>query len=539
MKKIKNPISAAICAALSLLCALVVLMLARHDPAAAPKALTQLPDPSGTVESFAAALTAGDRAAARALCPDLFLPDPPAPDTQAATLAALAENSLRVQGRVTGTEGVRGTALLEVSYIDLPSLTAELQPDINARLSRYVEEAALASEIYDADKQYREDVVLRAWDEILQERIDRAEEFRQTGEIPVNLSYNGTGWQIEAAAGLTAPLQGGIPGGAGQGFESFLAARRSGALEGLVYIPKLYRLSYDPAVPVPAPDPAGYRTVPAPEQVSALPGAAALIGDTEPAFASALLEEGSGFSCYADESILTVVWHEKIIPAEFTYCEVYIADGSQLRRKIAEDTYGSSVLKYPTEYAAEANAVLATDADFYRYRGNLGVNVYDGEVYKFAGEAVDSCFFTRGGDMLFAYAGEITGEEQARDFVAQNDILTGVSFGPVLVDGGVNVTPERYPIGETYDPLARCVFCQLGPRHYLICAVDYYYTVDKIADLLVDKGVQKAYNMDGGQSSAIILGGVQQNRNIFGAERAQSDILYFATAVPEEERAEP
>jgi hypothetical protein len=133
--------------------------------------------------------------------------------------------------------------------------------------------------------------------------------------------------------------------------------------------------------------------------------------------------------------------------------------------------------------------------------------------------------------MLFAYAGELATEEDAARFVAENGIQTGICFGPVMVDGGVNVCPAYYGIGDYGGELARCAIGQVDELHYLVTAVDYYYSVSELADELITRGVRAAYNIDGGQSSAIIFRNQQINPSVFGAERAQSDCIFFATAL--------
>ena len=49
------------------------------------------------------------------------------------------------------------------------------------------------------------------------------------------------------------------------------------------------------------------------------------------------------------------------------------------------------------------------------------------------------------------------------------------------------------------------------------------------------KGCIKAYNLDGGQTSEITILGKPVNYIDFGAERPVSDIIYFASALPESE----
>ena len=60
-------------------------------------------------------------------------------------------------------------------------------------------------------------------------------------------------------------------------------------------------------------------------------------------------------------------------------------------------------------------------------------------------------------------------------------------------------------------------------------------TLSKFAGYVYGKGVQQAYALDGGQTSAIVMNDQLVNYVDFGKERFSSDIIYFATAMPERE----
>ena len=48
---------------------------------------------------------------------------------------------------------------------------------------------------------------------------------------------------------------------------------------------------------------------------------------------------------------------------------------------------------------------------------------------------------------------------------------------------------------------------------------------------LAAMNVKTAYNLDGGQSGTMVIGNRLKNRVGWGAEKPQSDILYFATGM--------
>ena len=58
-------------------------------------------------------------------------------------------------------------------------------------------------------------------------------------------------------------------------------------------------------------------------------------------------------------------------------------------------------------------------------------------------------------------------------------------------------------------------------------------TLAQAAKYLHAKGVENAYTLDGGQTSSMVFNGELVNRVDWGNERTMSDIIYFASAVPE------
>lgn len=314
------------------------------------------------------------------------------------------------------------------------------------------------------------------------------------------------------------------------------------ALGDTAALPKLYAIAEN-ATTAPKPDPSRFGSTTDTAQVEQVIALAAglLDGQSLAWDPNAQFMSGSEFKYYLDDSLFVLCWKE-IIDGKCCSCaEVKIADGSQLRRKLAGDSYGSSVQLYATQMARDANAVVAINGDFYAFR-NLGVTVYQRQLYRCNLNAVDSCFFTAGGDMLFAYAGQLKSEAETKQFIQDNNVLFSLAFGPVLVDGGQlkEVSPS-YPIGEVDHYYSRSSIGQLDTLHYLLMTVNYEgdyqhtCTIAQSGEYMFRKGCQKAYALDGGQTSIIVFRGDAYNRVDWDNERSMSDILYFATAVHQEE----
>ena len=257
---------------------------------------------------------------------------------------------------------------------------------------------------------------------------------------------------------------------------------------------------------------------------------------------------GSTVRWYFDETILCIVWQEVEAREVGTFAEVIVADGSQLRRRIAGDEPFSLQFATTTDFAQDSNAVLCLGGDFYHHGRACGVVVYQRQILRFEPVTSDNCYITADGDMLFSYRGQFATQEEAERFLAENDVLFSLCFGPVLIDDGVDVTPTSYQWGEINDTYARSALGLLDRHHYLTMnlncgrpGTEYYYlaTLRQEADAMLARGCVKAYALDGGQTATTVFGGERVNPVQFGWEKPISDVIYFCTALPEAQKTLP
>lgn len=340
-----------------------------------------------------------------------------------------------------------------------------------------------------------------------------------------------TGMSMQSNLNLTSKL------------DVFVNNAASDALGDLAYIKKIYTIPETDTV-APKPDESAFGTTTDPAVIeSVIASAAELLDGQETVWQPDLpFYPNTEMYYYRDATILVIVWKEIVQERCATLAEVKIADGSQFRRKLAEDTYGSSVYLNASTLAAAANAVVASNADYYAYR-QTGLTVYQRQLFRNSGDKLDTCFVTASGDMLFTRAGELVGDEAVQQYIEDNDVLFSLSFGPVLVENGEAQYCESYPIGEINTEYSRAGIGMTDELHYLLMTVNHTdgrhrATVNQFAELMQSKGVTKAYNLDGGQTSEITILGKAVNYVDFGAERAVSDIIYFATAIPDKEVGE-
>ena len=324
-------------------------------------------------------------------------------------------------------------------------------------------------------------------------------------------------------------------------YNMFITNTLSDTLDGVLSIPKTYWLNDDDLV-APKPNPDGYGTTQDPASLQwLLDKAAPLLDGQDTLFTTQTpVHQGSTIHYYYDETILVITWKQIINNCVHTISEVKIAHPSQFRRGLAGGEFGSDKQFSTTQMAKNVNAVVATSGDFYKFR-RVGAIAYQGELRRFEGKSVDTCFINEDGDVLFAYRGDLKSEAEALKFIEDNKVRYSLAFGPILVDDGKNVTPSNYGLGEINEEYSRAALCQMDKLHYLFVnstgepkkGMVNRQVIKDFAENLGEMGVDKAYALDGGQTTVIAMDGKLISYPDFGTQRLISDILYFATALPD------
>ena len=250
------------------------------------------------------------------------------------------------------------------------------------------------------------------------------------------------------------------------------------------------------------------------------------------------LYEDSIVRYYLDDSIFAITWQEVHDGSVYTFSEIKVSHPSQFRRHLAGGEYGSDMQYLTTEMAAEVNAVVASAGDFYRFR-DFGAVVYQGQAKRVEGTYAETCYIDSKGDMHFTYGGDVLTVEDVQKFVDEHDIQFSLAFGPILVDNYELVPHTWYGVGEITEGYARAALLQMDELHYIVVTANTtgphqeIPTVAQFAKNVAATGCKMAYSLDGGQTATIVMNDELINRPVYGQQRKISDIIYFATAVPD------
>ena len=315
----------------------------------------------------------------------------------------------------------------------------------------------------------------------------------------------------------------------------------STALDGLVSIPKIYVLS-DELIEAPEPNNDNFGAS------SNSLDTVEIVAQVEEQFhldstvwnVNRQILPGSRILWYLDDTIFSISWKQVYEGAAFSFTEIVIAHPSQFRRFLAEDTFGAPRQYFTTEMAASVHAVSALSADFYKFR-TLGTVVYHGKLCRMDGKNLDVCYVDTSGNLNLVPRGELLEEKDMLRYIEENDITFSLSFGPAMILDGEICIPDYYPVGEITGEYSRCCLCQVDDLHYLLVTSNQQppytnrLTLQQFTQVVFDQGVVTAYALDGGQTATMYTSHQLFNAVDFGSERVVSDIIYFATALPEEE----
>lgn len=238
------------------------------------------------------------------------------------------------------------------------------------------------------------------------------------------------------------------------------------------------------------------------------------------------------FTSYSDETITVKYSTERAYNSAIHYIDVRIAHPSQIRLALYGNEYSMKTRNYPSEIAKTVNAVAAIDGSFYNNRSS-GWVIYHGKVCRSR-----PCWYDV---LLIDSDGNLHAERdfniEASGILKKYDIVSAITFGPKLVENG----EMKYISSGAWQPLTpepRAAICQYSDGlHYLLCVAEgrmprsLGLTMQQFAKLLASKGVDFAYNLDGGQSGTLILGNHVKNVVAYGGQRQLGDIIYFATAM--------
>src|SRR6478752_117825 len=233
-------------------------------------------------------------------------------------------------------------------------------------------------------------------------------------------------------------------------------------------------------------------------------------------------------------TISTVVTGSGDSTVTYYVADVVVSDATQVRSAFAEDSFGENIIENTSDIAADNDAVLAINGDYYGFR-DTGIVIRNGVVFRDVGARQGLAFYRDG--TVEVYDETATTADQ----LVADGVWNTLSFGPALLENGEIVSgiddvevDTNFGNHSIQGEQPRTAVGIIAPDHLVFVVVDGRstgysagVTMTGLAEIMQGLGATTAYNIDGGGSSTMYFNGEVVNNPLGkGEERGTSDILY-------------
>ena len=237
---------------------------------------------------------------------------------------------------------------------------------------------------------------------------------------------------------------------------------------------------------------------------------------------------------YSDDNISVTLTENTVSNTQVYIADVTVSSSEYLKTAFAQNTYGNNVTAKTSETAANNNAILAVNGDYYG-ANTTGYVIRNGVVYRDTVREDSS-----NGDLAIYKDGsfKIIYEDQvSADQLVKDGVVNLLAFGPSLVENGEIVVDTNSEVGQSMSSNPRTAIGIIDENHYIIIVSDGRTTESEglslyqMAEIMKSYGVKTAYNLDGGGSSTLYFNGQVINKPTTNgntiSERSVSDIVYI------------
>lgn len=253
--------------------------------------------------------------------------------------------------------------------------------------------------------------------------------------------------------------------------------------------------------------------------------------DTAVETSTSVVEGRTVIGQYSDSKTSITLKQYREYDSNIYVADVTVSDASDLKTALANNTYGRNITDTTSDMAANNNAVLAINGDYYGARQS-GYVIRNGKLYRDTSGNRDALVIQKNGEFKFVSESETSASD-----LLQDGALQVFSFGPVLLNNGEISVGENDEVGMAMASNPRTAIGYLGNNHYVFVVSDGRtsesagLSLYELASFMKELGVKDAYNLDGGGSSTMVFKGEIINNPTTsgrsGEERAVSDIVYI------------
>ena len=239
-------------------------------------------------------------------------------------------------------------------------------------------------------------------------------------------------------------------------------------------------------------------------------------------------------SSYKDDNISINLTETTVNNTQVYIADVTVSSSDYLKTAFAQNSFGTNVTAKTSVTAADNDAILAVNGDYYGANSS-GYVIRNGVVYRDTVRENSSngdLAIYKDGSFKIIYEDQISAEQLVKD-----GVVNLMAFGPALVENGEIAVGKNEEVGQAMASNPRTAIGIIDENHYIIVVSDGRTSESKglslyqMAEVMKSYGVKTAYNLDGGGSSTLYFNGQVINKPTTGgnkiSERAVSDIVYI------------
>ena len=239
-------------------------------------------------------------------------------------------------------------------------------------------------------------------------------------------------------------------------------------------------------------------------------------------------------SSYKDDNISINLSETTVNNTQVYVADITVTSSDYLKTAFAQNAFGTNVTAKTSETAADNNAILAVNGDYYG-ANSTGYVIRNGVVYRDTVRENSSngdLAIYKDGSFKIIYEDQISADQLVKD-----GVVNLLAFGPALVENSEIAVGTNEEVGQAMASNPRTAIGIIDENHYIIVVSDGRTSESKglslyqMAEVMKSYGVKTAYNLDGGGSSTLYFNGQVINKPTTGgnkiSERAVSDIVYI------------
>ena len=239
-------------------------------------------------------------------------------------------------------------------------------------------------------------------------------------------------------------------------------------------------------------------------------------------------------SSYKDDNISINLTETRVNNTQVYVADITLSSSDYLKTAFAQNAYGTNVTAKTSVTAADNNAILAVNGDYYG-ANSTGYVIRNGVVYRDTVREDSSngdLAIYKDGSFKVIYEDQISAEQ-----LVNYGVVNLLAFGPALVENGEIAVDTNTEVGQAMASNPRTAIGMIDENHYIIVVSDGRtsesegLSLYQLAEVMKSYGAKTAYNLDGGGSSTLYFNGQVINKPTTGgnkiSERAVSDIVYI------------